>query len=715
MRIPAVSRIGRYALALGAIASSFVLFGAARRGNFTVHDKAYYASPSLVAYVQPGLVFKVVSAKVAGDGTVTVDFKATDPNGAALDRTGVITPGAISSSFLIAYIPKGQSQFVSYVTRTVTSTNGNGNKAIQATSDSGGTYQTVATGEYIYTFSNKVPAGFDPAATHRIGIYGSRNLTQFDLGTNYDDVTFDWVPAGNGANPQPRDIVRTADCNRCHDSLAAHGGSRKSVELCIMCHTPQTTDPESNNTVDFKIFIHKLHAGSSLPSVQAGTPYQIVGFGNAVSDYSTVVFPANVQNCTVCHNPKNGAAQTANYMSNPNIAACNSCHDNVNFATGKNHNGGVQVDSTQCKTCHIPKGDVEFDASVVGAHVIPAQSASIPGINVVLKSVANGGAGQKPTVTFTVKDSKGNGIPMSTITGNSGSLSLVMGGPTSDYGYTDFGVSTTPGYVSESVVSTAQCAGDGTCTYTFTHALPAKAAGTYAIGAEGRMSITLLPGTDQQQTVQYSVKNPVIYFSVDGTKVQPRRTVVALANCNNCHYDLELHGGLRNNTEYCVICHNPSNTDFTTRPAAVVSADKPLPNQAINLPLMVHKIHTGENLADFNQTYVVVGHGGSHNDFSDVRYATMGPTGATGDTAKCYMCHVNGSESVLPIGKNPVVDPQGLLNPAPATTSACTACHLDSTALAHAVSNTDPKFGESCDVCHGTGAEFEATKMHAGK
>jgi len=209
----------------------------------------------------------------------------------------------------------------------------------------------------------------------------------------------------------------------------------------------------------------------------------------------------------------------------------------------------------------------------------------------------------------------------------------------------------------------------------------------------------------------------------------PRRTVVALANCNNCHYDLEMHGGLRNNTEYCVLCHNPSNTDFTVRPSATVAADKALPAQAINLPLMIHKVHTGANLeAEYNQDYVIVGYGGSHNSFgaayasmpgsipnTGVRFPVMGPTGATADTAKCYMCHVNGSESVLPIGKNLVTDPQGLLNPAPATTSACTACHLDTTTFAHAVSNTDPKFGESCDVCHGTGAEFEATKMHAGK
>jgi hypothetical protein len=79
------------------------------------------------------------------------------------------------------------------------------------------------------------------------------------------------------------------------------------------------------------------------------------------------------------------------------------------------------------------------------------------------------------------------------------------------------------------------------------------------------------------------------------------------------------------------------------------------------------------------------------------------------------MCHVNGSESVFPIGLNDVKTPQGLLNPTPATTAACTACHVQQSATAHAMSQTDPKLGESCDVCHSAGAEFDVVKMHAGK
>jgi OmcA/MtrC family decaheme c-type cytochrome len=104
----------------------------------------------------------------------------------------------------------------------------------------------------------------------------------------------------------------------------------------------------------------------------------------------------------------------------------------------------------------------------------------------------------------------------------------------------------------------------------FTHAVPATATGTYAIGIEGRLSATLLPGTVTQMTVNYGGKNQVIYFSVDGSPVAARRTVVALSNCNNCHAFLEVHGSLRNNTAYCVLCHNPSTTDALTRAMATL-------------------------------------------------------------------------------------------------------------------------------------------------
>ncbi len=721
MRIPSsILAAGRFTLVLFVLAGSFLLMGAPKRSQYTVHDREYYVDPLNLQFIRPGLAINIVSAKIGQDGTISVDYKLTDPKGIALDIAGLSTPGPISVSFLVAYVPNGQKQFVSYITRTATDTvNGTGRTVTQATGESmtTGTMQTVGLGEYIYTFKSKVPAGWDPTATHRIGVYGSRNLTEFDLGTNYDDATFDFVPAGGTA--APRDVVRTTDCNRCHDSLAAHGGSRKSVELCIMCHTPQTTDPETNNTLDFKVFIHKVHDGSGLPSVVAGTPYQIIGFGNSVNDYSTVVDPADVRRCAVCHNPKNGAAQTNAWLQNPTRAACGSCHDDVNFATGKNHSADnlPQVTDNQCAQCHFPQGDLEFDASIKGAHVYPQESAANPGLVFKILKIDNGLAGQKPTVTFTVRDFAGNGISMAQLTGGSNRLALVMGGPASDYGYTDFGVST-PGYVSENPVPTASCSPDGTCTYTFTHAIPANATGTYSIGMEGRRTFTINANTMQAQSANYGADNVVSYFSVDGSTVQPRRTVVSITNCNQCHARLSLHGENRNQIQQCVMCHNPSENDSSQRANAKVAADKALPPQSVNFALMIHKIHTGETMGAAGLTYTIVGFGGSHNEFSDVRYPAMGPTGSTADTAKCYMCHVQKpapTEAILPIGKNDVLDPQGLMTKAPATTSACTACHFAKSAYAHAKLNTDPTFGESCDVCHATGAEFDVDKVHAGK
>lgn len=714
MRFPSsISAVTRYALVLALTVGSVVLLNGAKKTGFSVHDKAFYAPQALVEYVNPGLVFSVVSAKIASDGTITVDYKVSDPQGLPLDITGIQTPGVIGPRYLIAYIPKGQTQFANYIVNTVKAVQGSAT-GTQAAGDSGGTLSTVAVGEYIYTFKNKA-TNFDPNATHRVGIYGSRNLTQWDLGTNYASTTFDWVPAGNGAKPAPRDVVRSADCNKCHDSLQFHGGSRVGVDLCIMCHQPQTVDPNSGNSLDFKVFIHSLHEGAALPSVAAGKPYQIYGY-SGYSDFSSVVFPSgtaaikDARNCTVCHNPNNGAAQTNAWMTTPNRAACGGCHNDVNFATGQNHVNLPQVDDNQCSQCHIPKGELEFDASIQGAHVMPTQSSSAPGINFTITKVV-GGAGEKPVVSFTIKDNAGNGIPANTLTTSPSRLALVLAGPTSDYGYTNFGSDvTTNGYVSEDATK-ASCSNDGSCQYTFLHALPANATGTYAVGIEGRRGLTILPGTTKQQTTEYGGDNKVFYFSVDGSKVQARRTVVAINNCNNCHTRLSMHGENRNQVEMCVLCHNPSENDASMRTGKLAGTTP----QAINFPLMIHKIHTGEKMGAAGVSYTIIGYGGSTNDFTDVRYPAMSPNGSTGDTAKCYMCHVNSSETKFPIGKNDVRDPQGLLTPAPATTSACTACHFQKSALAHAQANTDAKFGESCDVCHGAGNAFDVDKVHAGK
>ncbi len=675
-----------------------------RRQFYTPHERAYFLDDS-VQFVNPGLVITVQSAAIASDGTITATYAVSDPTGLPLDTAGVSTPGTISLSFLAAAIPKGQEQYVSYITRAATgtvipTTN-------QPTADSGGTTTSVGPGQYTYTFKTKA-TGFDPTITNTIGIYGSRSLITYNLGTDYASTTFNFVPNGSPV-VTTRDVIRTVSCNRCHDQLSAHGGSRRGMAICVMCHTPQNVDPDTGNLLDLKVMAHKIHMGSSLPSVIAGTPYQIIGFQNSVNDFSKVVDPAMVQRCTVCHDQTTGAAQATAYLTEPTRVTCGSCHDNVNFATGANHPAGAYPDDTKCSTCHIPQGASDFDASIVGAHVVPTESSLLSGLNASIVSVTNGTAGSQPTVTFTLTNNAGNGVPISAL----GSLSLTMAGPTTDYGYTIFGDSTTPGYVTESATSAA-CSSAGTCVYTFTHAVPAGATGTYAVGLEARRTETVLAGRPNQQSIQYGASNPVSYFSVDGSTVAPRRLVVALTNCNQCHVNLSLHGTLRNNTLYCVMCHNPSNTDASTRATATNAADKALPPQGINFNMLVHRIHFGPNATTdgAKNPYIVVGFGGSHNDFSTTLYPPLSPTGAAGDTRNCSLCHTSTSEQNLPIGLNPMVDPQGWINPNQAVAGACSGCHTSMPEASHFLANTT-SLGESCTVCHSSGSAYAVDQVHA--
>lgn len=672
---------------------------------FNSQQKAFYAPTSSVEFVRPGLVIQILSAQVAADGTISTTYTVTDPQGLPLDALGVYTPGLLKIQFIAAFIPKGQEQYTAYTTRV--STGIVLPSAVNASGESGGTTTTLANGKYQYTFQSKAPAGFDPAVTHTVGIYGSRDLTVFNLGTNYASTTFNFVPNGSPVITT-HDVVKTESCNSCHDQLSHHGGSRRGVEMCVLCHTPQSFDADTGNTVDFKVMIHKIHMGSQLPSVIAGKPYQM-GSGDGLSDWSNVVFPADPRRCETCHNSGSGAAQATAHLTKPTMQACGSCHDNVNFASGVNHAGGPQIDNNQCSTCHTTQGELEFDASIKGAHVVPTDSAMLSGLIVTLGGVTQGTAGGAPVVSFTVRDKKGAGVSAALL----GSLSLTMAGPTTDYGYTNFGSDvTTKGYVTESALK-APCSPDGTCLYTFLHTIPAAATGTYTIGIEARRTETLLPNTTKQMVVTYGAINKVVHFAVDGTTVQPRRAVVATSNCNQCHVALSLHGTLRNQTEYCVLCHNPSDSDFARRPTSVVAADRALPPQGIDFNLLVHRIHSGPNVvADGGKPYVVVGFGGSHDDFSDVRFPALSPEGDPGDRRNCSLCHVNGSEQKLPVGLNAVLDPQGPINSIPRVTAACTGCHTSIAAASHALANTTA-LGESCQTCHASGAALSVGQVHA--
>ncbi len=725
MRIPpSLRRTSRLAAIITVAALAIVTAGSRANSSFTTKDKAYYADANTINFVRPGLVLKVNSASIGSDGTITTNLSITDKQGLPLDRLGVTTPGAVSISCVAAYIPAGQKQYLAYTTRVQTSPITN-KSATQAGTDSGGKWAgPAADASYTYTFGTKAPTNFDQTVTHTVGCQASRNLTEFDLGTNYATNVFNWVPDGSKVTVT-RDVIKTQSCNKCHDDLSFHGGSRRGIEYCVMCHTPQTTDPDTGNTVDMPVMAHKIHMGANLPSVKAGGKYQIIGFNQATSDWSTVGLPSDPGNCQVCHEQNTGAAQAKAFYT-PSRVACGACHDNVNFATGENHVNLPQFNDNACANCHIPQGELPLDASILGAHINrtnggpinPGMEPYVPGMVFSDLVVKNGTAGSKPTITFKMVDKAGKPIAIADLKTSPNRLAAVMAGPTTDYGYTSFGSDvTTGGYVSEDVVAGGgACDASGNCQYTFTHAVPAAAKGTYSIGLEGRRGLTLLPGTTTQLVTEYGGNNVVAHFAVDGSTVAPRRTVVAIEKCNMCHTYLSLHGTNRNQIEQCVLCHNASETDQARRPSAVDPVDKATPAQSVQFAYMIHRIHTGEQLKEMGAGYTVVGFGGSHNDFTEVRYPAFGLAGNVGERRACDMCHVNGSEQNLPMNANLVKIPQGLVNPLPPIAAACTGCHADVSALAHTVNNTAVLGGkpvEACTSCHSSSADFSVSRVHA--
>ncbi len=655
--------------------------------TYTADELAYYLSADDLVYIRPGLNIAIQSVTIPADRRPVVTFQMTDDKGQPLDRAGVLTPGAVSTSFILAYLPpttKGEvTDYVAYTTRTVTSPITNV-KAIQAGADSpAGTYTPsgLNDGVYTYRFTTVLPANYNTAATTTLGIYATRNLTEFGLTLYVSDVTKDFVPNG-AAVTQRHQVVLTANCNQCHDPLAAHGETgRRTVEICILCHNPGVIDPDTGNTVDMKVMIHKIHMGDALPSVVAGTPYVIIGNAQRAVDFSDVTYPQDQRNCQTCHK---GAAQVNAYVLQPTIEACGSCHDDVNFATGANHAAGAYTDNSQCASCHQPQGQLEYDPSVLGAHTVPYKSTQLkyPKINFI--SLTNTAPGQNPVLQFTITDKSGNLMPLAQFGGSLGRLSANFSGPTSDYGprtqsQTE-SITPAPAYV------------NGVATYTFKYAIPTTATGTWALELEGRITTTIIKNGDPKDTIAQrdAADNVVKYFGVTDKTPVPRRTVVSTALCNQCHDKLQLHGGNRNQTEACTVCHIPSLVAGTGSAA-----------ESVSFQVMVHRIHTG---VDETTPYII----GSTN-FQEVTYP--------GDRRDCARCHVGTSYTLpLPSTNIAVTTPKNFWSPTLPATAACLACHDAVSTAAHAFINTTTLGGksvESCEVCHKESADFAVTKVHA--
>lgn len=540
-------------------------------------------------------------------------------------------------------------------------------ETMQPFAESGGVWEKQAEGMYRYTFTNTLT--ISPTLTTIVGGYFYREGR-----TAVANDRYIFVPAG-GEPPVTREIASTEACNNCHDPLAAHGGTRLLVGLCATCHTGQAQDPETGASLDLRVMIHKIHQGAGLPTVQADEPYRIVGFRQSVHDYSTVQWPQDTRNCTTCHTD---GADSDNYKTKPQIAACTACHDDVDPELGENHPGrNPRADGT-CVECHVPDGE-EFDESVAGAHVVPTQSAQLERATLEIVSVADLDPGSAPVVTFKITDTEGMPLAPEDLV----YLAVTLAGPTDDYQTSITEIIYRED--EEDTPSAANAASSDAYTYVLRAALPADASGTYAVALEGYSEQSL---RGIREPIRVAANNPVLYVAVGGGTPTYRRTVVDRAQCNNCHANLAQHGSVRQNIEYCVLCHNPTSSDAAVRPSDA------MPPTTIDFKVLIHRIHQGDERTQ--RPYIVYGFQGTPHDFSDLRYP--------GDLANCTSCHLPDTYTLpLPVVVQPTVillDDQIISTTLPVR-AVCTTCHDGVAAAGHAELETTGSGIEACAVCHG--------------
>lgn len=650
----------------------------------------------------PGLTLEVRESGVTADATPYVVLRLTDAEGRPLDREGRFTEGAVSASFTIAHLPVETRvdgdvvlPYASYLTRTVTSAEGP-ETAEQPTTDADGAWSAIdaADGIYRYDFGTPLPAGYPAGETHTIGIYATRSVD----GVRYvANATPSFRPDGMAVTVT-REIVSNAACNGCHSPLSAHGGSREDVTLCATCHGTGFADPESGNTIDFRTMIHRIHRGASLPSVENGVSYEIVGFRGSVHDYSEVHFPRDIRGCETCHQ---GGADADRWNTVPSRAACGSCHDDIWFEPGappepwmRLHPGGDRPTDDRCTVCHEPTGGL---APVIDSHFTRLQAPDALSVDFVLDAVRINGAGT-PEIDFTVTvDGTGRDIIASPLP----RFSFTLAGPTTDYRFF-------ASYSPSSVGSLTALGGAGQFRYelpdtvaevAMANGVPAE--GTWAIGVEG------YERSASGET--YSGPNRIAYLPVTDTTAVPRREVVEVTRCNTCHEELRMHGGPRSDPMYCAMCHN-GNTDTIGRMPLPAPGDT-AETASVSFARMIHRVHTGH---DGESDYTLWSFSGSPVTFDELHYPA--------DRRDCARCHVSEeshdlplSDVVIPARTRRVDAAGGVISTflLPPETSACVGCHDSPASSAHAETMTAAMGAEACATCHASGSAFGVEEVHA--
>lgn len=650
--------------------------------------------------IAPGVKIIVREVTFPDDLRPEVVFSIEDEDG-----NPVALRELTDARFILTHLdnpPAGSTaRYVSYTT-SVEDPDGipdSGDEAMQAAYDTARLTGITWNGDgtYTYKFAAAVPADFPRDATHKIA--GQFRRTYPIDGQSYVfNLIHVFRPDGDEVTAV-RELVETASCNACHVRLSEHGNVRREVQLCIQCHNAQTTDANTGNKVDFAILIHKIHRGAELPSVQQGTPYQIIGFGGGVNDYSTVEFPQDIRNCTVCHAAPEGkaASQADFYKTMPTIEGCTACHDRTWFgdidatpAGFENHPGGMHLDSRLCSQCHTP--DPPGVAPISTAHLLPTESSVAPGLNLDITDVTTSEGKQNSalvTIDFTATDKDGAGIDDESAFDV---LGAIVAYPAPEY---ENAVREQLARAGSAPAAGLVNNGGGAYSYTFTFE-PEVSGDTFAVAMEGRRAFEFRG----EELEQGTATNGQILFTLDGSEPVARREIVDEAKCAVCHRELRAHGELRTGVGLCVMCHNANASDIARRPAEAS------PPTSVHFKRLIHSIHMGEELEN---DFTVFGFGGTPNDFTEVRFPAP--------RQNCASCHIDGTTDIpLPEEALPSTvfdaDNQTVLSQVLATRAACTSCHDSILSNVHALLATDALGVESCAVCHGSDADFAVAEVH---
>lgn len=465
------------------------------------------------------------------------------------------------------------------------------------------------------------------------------------------------------------------------------------VKSCNACHNNEgyaafadPSAPGGRRPDPTVLRTHGVHMGSGLKSA-----FNTNAVNGNFRDYTHVVFPADIRECTACH-------VDDRWKTSPTQLGCGTCHDNVWFGEENvmppgmvMHSKGSVDSDTACKACHSP-------AKVAAYHEVPPP-APTRAVTLELTPPANGkffAAGESPKLILKVFDTAtGNVIDPNTIVEPQVSTNvqpneyrganLYVAGPraltvpvlttaaanpspTASTVVNDLRVRVDPAREDPRVARTTEA-----IEYTL-GPISNLTAGTYTAYFEVRpaTSVGTISGQDY---INFQVGTATLEKLVAG-------------NCLDCHADTRIHETSRNATfgsDLCKVCHDyqhqmPGRTSWTSNQYGF--GVSPLSRR-------VHGIHYGR--------YVHKPREIQSHDYSHVIFPQ--------DVRNCTKCH-NESPS---------------WNEKPSRL-ACLACHDSDAAVFHGTLTTwdptpaDPWSGdeqETCVVCHGAGSAFSAAKVHA--